>query len=56
MLLKVILQNGVGLEPFEFCTNEPVLLLLVFGSAAHYTKYMDSEKLLFKVHLIYRLQ
>jgi ABC-type uncharacterized transport system permease subunit len=38
MLLKVTLQNGVVLTPFEFYTNEPALLLLGFGSAAHCTQ------------------
>jgi hypothetical protein len=35
MLLLAILQNDVGLEPFEFVINEPTLSLSVCSSAAH---------------------
>lgn len=40
MLLKGILQSGVGLEHSEFVIDEPALLLLVCSIAARHIEYI----------------
>jgi hypothetical protein len=54
MLLKVILQNGVELEPFEFAIYESMKINAF--SVIYEAHMIFQEKLLLRVHEIHNAQ